>query len=215
MALVKCKECGSEVSSKAEACPKCGAKVAPKSVGCVTSFLVIGGVLWFIGWIASSNSPSVSPSSSVRAPEVAAPVEVRPTWEYLREKDDMSSGEIRHAAIRSLNFIEFDFPYQGPQRATLRLRDHPRWGKNVIFQIERGQLLCRTDDCTVRVRFDDGSAQTFSASEPDDHSSETLFIQNYARFLKRLRGAKVVRIQPTVYQQGSPTFEFDVSGLQW
>lgn len=44
MALIKCKECGNEVSNSAAACPKCGAKV-PKKVGIGT--LVISGL---IGW---------------------------------------------------------------------------------------------------------------------------------------------------------------------
>ncbi|HCI3908997.1 TPA: zinc-ribbon domain-containing protein, partial [Pseudomonas aeruginosa] len=34
MALIKCKECGAQVSNKAKACPSCGAKV-PKSVGVI------------------------------------------------------------------------------------------------------------------------------------------------------------------------------------
>jgi hypothetical protein len=38
MALIKCKECGEKVSSKAKACPKCGAKPKKK-----TSFLT-----WFV-----------------------------------------------------------------------------------------------------------------------------------------------------------------------
>lgn len=39
MALTKCKECGAEVSNKAEACPKCGAKVR-KTYGCGTLILI-------------------------------------------------------------------------------------------------------------------------------------------------------------------------------
>jgi len=31
MALIKCKECGKEVSDKAAACPGCGAPIAPSS----------------------------------------------------------------------------------------------------------------------------------------------------------------------------------------
>lgn len=41
MALVKCKECGSQVSSKAKACPSCGAK-PQKAVGTFGGLIVIG-----------------------------------------------------------------------------------------------------------------------------------------------------------------------------
>lgn len=40
MALVKCKECGSEVSTQAKACPKCGAK-PPKKTSIVTWMVLL------------------------------------------------------------------------------------------------------------------------------------------------------------------------------
>ena len=45
MALTNCKECGAEVSTKAEACPKCGAK-RPKSTSIGT--WIIGGIFLVI-----------------------------------------------------------------------------------------------------------------------------------------------------------------------
>ena len=51
MALITCKECGSEVSTTAKACPKCGAKV-PKTkwwlwipLGLVAAFLLFGALV--------------------------------------------------------------------------------------------------------------------------------------------------------------------------
>ena len=41
MALKKCKECGHEVSTKAESCPHCGAKQKRKGIGCLGCFGVI------------------------------------------------------------------------------------------------------------------------------------------------------------------------------
>ncbi|WP_412514572.1 MULTISPECIES: zinc-ribbon domain-containing protein [Shewanella] len=38
MALVKCKECGEEVSTKAKTCPKCGAKAPTKQYRTAISF---------------------------------------------------------------------------------------------------------------------------------------------------------------------------------
>lgn len=34
MALIKCRECGNQVSSKAQSCPQCGARIARKPMGC-------------------------------------------------------------------------------------------------------------------------------------------------------------------------------------
>ncbi len=55
MAMVKCKECGNDVSTSASACQKCGAK-PPKKTSVVT--LVIGGgfALAVFGMVISANS---------------------------------------------------------------------------------------------------------------------------------------------------------------
>ncbi|EGT5713139.1 zinc-ribbon domain-containing protein [Cronobacter dublinensis] len=58
MALIKCKECGAEVSSKADVCPKCGApfKLRVKGPsGCMMILLVIIGVLFTIFFIAKMS----------------------------------------------------------------------------------------------------------------------------------------------------------------
>lgn len=69
MALSKCKECGNEISTKAEACPKCGAKIKSKSIGCGGALLVLiilGAVGSFLTPHNSSNAPSspAAPSAS-------------------------------------------------------------------------------------------------------------------------------------------------------
>lgn len=67
MALIKCKECGNDVSTKAEACPKCGAKVTTQNVGCGTVFgalflgVIIIGVL---GSVFNSSSDSGTKAES-------------------------------------------------------------------------------------------------------------------------------------------------------
>lgn len=42
MALIKCKECGNEVSTEAKTCPKCGARVRPSS-GCLPALGYFAG----------------------------------------------------------------------------------------------------------------------------------------------------------------------------
>ena len=126
----------------------------------------------------------------------------------------MAKGASFVALVQSTNTVEFGFPYSGPLHATLTLRTHPRYGKNVILSIERGQFLCRSyEDCTILVRFDDQKSQSYSAVGAADNSTETIFIRNYARFVSSMQKAKTVRIAANIYQQGAPAFEFDVSGF--
>ena len=46
MAIVKCKECKSEISSKADVCPRCGVRRRAKNGGCIVAFgRLIGGLI--------------------------------------------------------------------------------------------------------------------------------------------------------------------------
>lgn len=57
MALINCKECNQEISSKAEKCPHCGVKLK-KSGGCCLPIIVGGIILIIIFYIMGSNGSS-------------------------------------------------------------------------------------------------------------------------------------------------------------
>jgi hypothetical protein len=155
----------------------------------------------------------------VRAAEAAAAAEsqrLANKWTYRVDEDPMTSRKSRYATIESENTVTFDFPYQGAQHGRLMLRDHPTYGHDVIFSIERGQILCHSyDDCQVRVRFDEGNPERWNAAGPSDNSTTSVFIRSHSRFVQKLRAAKVVRLQIPVYQQGEPMFEFQVGGFDY
>ena len=314
MALVRCRECGREISDQAPACPGCGAPlhvaggvpaawvtpppppqpsppaaaaampplpppVAKKKSGCaVIVALGLGALvlLVLLGQCVSEEAARPSPgapgSTSASKPAPAATAEDRqrgaaslaerpddPTvpvagristaqtlvrdhagtaearkatdllpalqaeqaeaergkqWNYNSYEDDMSGKQVATASVSSSNSFEFDFPYQGEQKARLTLRRHPRWGNDVIFAIEKGQLLCHTYNCAIRVPFDDAPAQTFTGTEPEDNSSEVVFIPAYGTFARKLPQARRVRIEAAVYQQGTLVADFDVDGFK-
>ena len=75
MALVKCKECGKEVSTKADACPNCGAKVK-KPTGCGTLIVVtLVGVLVLVIAFGGSDKGTSPTTAAAPAP---SPVPVKP-----------------------------------------------------------------------------------------------------------------------------------------
>jgi hypothetical protein len=218
MAMAKCRECGAEVSDSAKTCPKCGvAKPVKKTSLIAIIFLGLLG-LWLIGhFIGGGSGRGTGSSTSVSTPakpSAAAPVVPGSQWSYSHVADAMSKGTTYHAVVSSTNTVEFKFPYAGAQHARLNLRTDPRYGKDVIFSIERGQILCHSyEDCTVLVRFDDEQATNYSAVGAADNSTETIFIRNYDRFVGKMLKAKRVRISTNIYQEGAPVFEFDVSGF--
>ncbi|TIE21022.1 hypothetical protein DI041_03890 [Stenotrophomonas maltophilia] len=135
-------------------------------------------------------------------------------WRYWSDNDSMTGKMSIGADVQSSNTHTFDFPYAGAQHATLSLRRHPQHGNDVFMRIERGQLQCSSySGCDVLVRFGDGEPKRYHALGPADNSSETIFIQGYSDFARRMKDVDVVRIQANVFRQGSPAWEFDVSGF--
>lgn len=217
MALKKCKECGNPVSTKAKHCPQCGA-VKGKEVGCL-GYLVACGFIVFVVF-SLINSDSETPSSTpdreqfTDADEILTTKEPKTAWSYRESEYDMGKGRVYQAINQSTNTANFSFPYSGAQHATLILRTHPKHGKDLIFQIEKGQILSSSyDGSKVLVRFDDGEPVKFKVMPPADHGSTSVFIQDYYGFVKKMLKAKRVRISANVYKEGSPMFEFDVSGF--
>lgn len=96
MAMKKCKECGNQVSTKAEACPNCGA-VLKKKTACLT--YIIAGVLVLIvlGVIGSlmtedSSSPSSKPKAGFKMPSIGK--QIVTFDEYKRIQNGMSYKEV-------------------------------------------------------------------------------------------------------------------------
>jgi hypothetical protein len=243
MALTKCRECGHQVSTQAAACPSCGAKpktfgflkfvlfgflllVALAVVGATVNTKRSVDMLTVDAATGAKVRPeslamAVAPEATPPAAEPPPPTKKAPPaevpgsqWSYSAVEDSMGKGRVLAADVLSTNEVEFDFPYHGPQRALLVLRTHPRHGKDVMFRIQRGQLVCPPfEDCQVLVRFDDEAAVRYSASSPDDHSSEVLFIANYSRFYEKVLKSNRVRISANVFHEGTRMFEFNLKGF--
>lgn len=159
----------------------------------------------------SNNTSATSEKDKTEAPNPIGSVQ---KWVYRNSESKMGE-KIKSASILSLNQVGFGFPYEGSQNAYLTLRIHPRHGNDVIFGLHKAQFLCGLDGCEITVRFDEGKPQVYSASEPNDHSTNLIFIHNYKGFVTKLKNAKKVYIESTFYQEGNQVFEFDVDGLKW
>jgi RNA polymerase subunit RPABC4/transcription elongation factor Spt4 len=94
MALVKCKECGEQVSNKAKTCPKCGAK-APKKTSIFT-WLVLFIIIFAI--YAANQVPSSTGSAAISKPNVSTQKTnnerktppSKPSWSTSTSKDEMT-----------------------------------------------------------------------------------------------------------------------------
>ncbi len=127
----------------------------------------------------------------------------------------MTGNATRAAVVMSENTLNFEFPYQGEQHGRLTVRRHPSHGSDVILDIEKGQILCSniTEDCPIRIRFDEGEPFTVNGREAADNSTTVVFLPNFNSLTQRMSKAKIMRVQFNAYQQGAPILSFPVGGL--
>ena len=217
MSMIKCDECKAEISDKAEKCPHCGAPVKKKTS--ILTWIIAGlfGII-IINAISSNNSATTSSSLSAFTPTgIPTPDDVvKPEWNMGNDVDSVSGKESKVAIMDSTNQVEMDFPYNGGSTGSIIIRKHPRFGKDVIFKVSKGQLLCDiSDGCSVSVRFDDKPAFQVHANEPSDHSSDTLCLSGYDRLVKEIKASKKMIVEANFFQNGLRTYEFAIEGLQW
>ena len=137
-------------------------------------------------------------------------------WSYSQDEDKVRGGTTYYARTTSTNSIAQSFPYDSDTTMDLAVRSSPAYGTDVILTISSGQMMCPSyDGCSGTVRFDNGPAQRVSFNGPSDNSSDTVFVVGAKQFIGKLKKAKKVTIEKTLYEAGSPQFEFDVHGLKW
>jgi len=147
-----------------------------------------------------------------------------PKWTYSDVNDPMGRGVTKLAEVESNNTVDFGFPYNGAQHATLVLQKGPsayRKGaveKQIVLKLERGQLLFHYIQYgavqNLAVRFDSGKVQTsFIGLQLADGGTNRMGIIPYDEFTAQIRKANKVAIEATFFQEGTRVFEFDIQGL--
>lgn len=231
MALIKCKECGSEVSSKADACPKCGApfKLRVKGPsGCMMILTVIVatiGLLWFVLDASDStkkqeiqnnnisNAPKVEKKELIiENPELK---EQGVNYWYQQEEINKVTGLKSYFLFnRSINSVDFGFPYNevGGSKLTIIFRES-KDGLDGYVTISKGQMICGYSDCSIRTRGDDGKLVKWSANRESSGRSDMIFLSKPKEFKKYLNKNKKIVIGITFYKSGEQAFEFNVSNF--
>ena len=225
MPLISCPECKKDVSTEADSCPHCGHPIKQKSqenqqsqTGQTTAkkksmnpllliILVIVGfsIIYAIGNAIFDNGGS----SSYNRPGI------NHNWQYSESTDQLTQKKIKIASAISKNTVNFQFPYDGTQRASLNVRSHPKWGREIYISLNKAHFLCSFRGCNVSVRFDDKAPQRYYAVEPADHSTNTLFIKGFNKFVANAKKSKKIMIETQFYKEGSRVFKFNPSSLKW
>ena len=141
------------------------------------------------------------------------PIEVeKKTWSLQTKQDEMDDSKSYWYSLQSDNYANFDFPYEGDSYLTITVRWMKKYGYDVLLEITDGQMVGNEYNGTnyVRVRFDGGKVQKFYYNEPNDGSSNLIFLRNAQKIIEKCKNAKDIIIEQEFYQEGVHQFKFHV-----
>lgn len=163
--------------------------------------------------VEAPADPKMSPST---AQDDTEPSEPPPDWRYSERRDPMTDRITHTACTTSTNKALLTWPYS-PVSADLCIRQSPEYGLDVYVALNGdGQIICQSyRNCIVRIRFGEGSQQSFSAADASDGSSNIVFVTNARRFVEAAKTADTIKVQLTFYQAGDQVLMFDTANLEW
>lgn len=230
MALVKCKECGNQISKSAKACPACGAPVK-KGVGLIGWIFVLVIVLpiaWNYGSSMGKPESAVTSPAKPSAPAQASatpatpttpvePVAEKPDWHYGETQDSMTEEPMRYAVFDSPTRAFFDFPYEVKGGSTLSviIRKSGRLGEDVLFKIDKGHVVCHRSSCEVAMKIGDGPVKTVQGVPAQAGNTTTIFLASPADLKPALMAGRPFKVEVQFYKSGTKTFAFEPPPLKW
>lgn len=190
--------------------------------GCLI-VLTIFIVLVLIGSLLPDDKNTVSTSENDNVKVSANTVEqtkksVESKWVYEEDVDEMTDSKVRYAYLKSDNEVEFDFPYNGGSYLTVVIRESKRKGMDAYIKISSGQFIINeyNGDNKISVRFDDNEPIKYTMLEPADISTDVLFFRDSKGFVEKCKSAKVIKIEPSFFQEGRRVFTFTTPvPLKW
>jgi hypothetical protein len=131
------------------------------------------------------------------------------TWIYHNQADAMSGKSTHQAQLVSDNTLALAFPYGGQNNGMLIIRKHPKWGTDVIFQLQKGQLMCRSyRPCNISVKFDNKAPKVFKGAPAEDNDSTLAFLTPTKTFIAEASKASRILVEITLFKQGTHVLEF-------
>ncbi len=118
------------------------------------------------------------------------------------------------ARVTSTNEIEFDFPYHGGSNFDIVARKDGK-ETDLMLTVTKGQFISSMGDEIISMKFDNGKVEKYYYTMAADGSADVIFFSNPAKIIKKLKGAKKVKIEAMFYDAGKKVIEFDVDGLKW
>ena len=217
MSLVKCKECGQGVSTKAASCPNCGAK-APKKTSLFTWLvlvLIIAGVYGASQDTETTNSHTTKNlNAKTNSSALIAQTTQKPKWSQTTSTDEMSGKKksFAHSPL-TLPEKEMSFPYGGVE-AWLGIGCD---GKNewayVGFSSSPNLANTDTEDgystVQTRIKWDD-SIQNIKMSQ--DWGASFIHFNNDRSTISKIASSSTALLELKWHGQQPSFFKFNLNG---
>jgi hypothetical protein len=160
---------------------------------------------------ALEAATAAAAAASAAQADAEAAAEAAGAWSYDERADAITDKPTYTACLSATNEIHLDSPYPS-QNARFCFRRDAKFGFDAMLSLPSGgQFMCRSyEDCTVKIRVDDGPIRNYAAVEPSDGSSDVIFIRAAQRLSDALKGAKRLRIEAEYYEAGVQTADFNV-----
>lgn len=144
MAMIKCKECGQEISNKAEKCPHCGATRVHKT-GCLTWIL-----FFFLGFVVLSVIGTAIGSSSKGKSSTTSTIHDAGTV-YLNEPLNIKDFTIKITQVTETKRLgNYTAPMFLKLYGQITNNGADRMGLRAVLNSKRGQEFnCYVDDTTI------------------------------------------------------------------
>lgn len=209
MALVKCKECKKEISSKVKKCPHCGAK---RGLSGFSLFLIILAGLIVLGNVAGNDAVKRSAVDETEAPAKNQPKKIADidNWQVVRDVSEMTNTKTVVIATHAQNSIQAWLRETTPI-LYIRCKENKTElyiNNGTAAQPEYGSY----NSATVRLRIGDGKAYTEQWSESTDN--EALFAPRSVSLIKELAKAKKFLFEFTPHNANPQTVRFDLRGIE-
>lgn len=182
---------------------------------------LIGGIaalvvlILLIALIAGSGDSESEPQQGKTQTKSKVEAKKSP-WTASEQTDEMSGDVFYFNETKSLNEIEFTFPYQGGSTFGLTVRGKAGQTPEVILTVSKGQFMTSLSGSEyLRLKFDEEEVIKVTYNSAADGSAETIFLNSTSMVLKKLAAAKKLKVEAPFFQDGRQIIEFDVDGFTW
>lgn len=151
MALVKCKECGGQVSTSAKACPSCGAKPPKSGIGVVGSLVLLGIAVFLYNSVTGGSRSStpqvvVSDKPSGPHPDASPPPPKPEVAKEIARLRALSDNDFCGKELPKIKKIKGAWPEPWGDAMRSVMRSHSV-SSDQLSAIEKGQVHVGMSKC--------------------------------------------------------------------